>query len=78
MNYIFKIPETIKINQEMVKVFHGGFCSQKNNIYLFGVDFDDFQWENIIIHEHLHALLLKFGISIEFHHSIIDRMEIQK
>lgn len=90
MDYIFQIPPTLRIEQQdpNILLMHGGYCPNPNLIYLYryqkgsiAVDYhsdEDKLWEDILTHEHLHAVLHKLGIPVSFHEKIIDKTNIMR
>jgi len=83
LEYIFRIPKEIYINSDqgydLINIT-GGMTPSENKIYLYGwncspeIDYSVFYiW--ILEHEHIHALLFKYNISIDFHHILIDRIQ---
>ena len=79
MEYKFEFPPLMGVDRSVCLGFHGGMCSKPDLIYLYGYgeenEYEDKIWCGIITHEHLHDLLHKHKISVDFHHEIIYRME---
>lgn len=78
MEYKFELEPTMEIDRSVCLNLRGGACPKPDLIYLFGYgeenEYEDKIWNGIITHEHLHDLLHKHHIPIEFHHEIIYRM----
>ena len=82
MKYRFEIPKHHHFDKAVACWIRGGMCPSHNTIYIYGYcnipnaesEGDDFLYQMILEHEHLHSVLYKIGIPLKFHEQILIAM----
>jgi hypothetical protein len=79
VEYKFEVPKRLNKKKLDASAIRGGYCQSPKVIYVYGFgceaqDGDPLLYEHILEHEHLHALLRKFKIPLQFHHLLLQEI----